>query len=343
MKAAVLHAYEEAPKIQEVPDPEITGPFDVIVKIGGAGVCRTDLHVIEGHAGLKAKVNLPHTLGHENAGWIQEVGSGVTNISVGDAVICHPKQTCGQCRPCREGQDMHCVNSTMSGIEVDGGFAELMKTTARSIIPLPDGVSPFDVAAQADAGISAYHAVKKAIMDGNCFPGSKTVIIGAGGLGHIGIQSLKAMSATEIIVVDTSPEACQLAEEIGADVTLLADGTQVDKVLEMTDGRGAEAVIDFVGEHGTTLQAFNMLRRGYNQYVVGYGENIDLPTHTLISSERSFVGNLVGTYNELVELLALQAQGKVTLHNKEYPLDAVPDALNDLDQGRIRGRGIIVP
>lgn len=343
MKVARLHAYNENPRIEEVAEPEITGPFDVIVKIGGAGVCRTDIHVIDGEPGLKAKVTLPHVLGHENSGWIHEVGSAVTDLSVGDAVICHPKQTCGKCRPCRAGDDMHCVSSTMSGIEVDGGFAELLKTTERSILPLPAGVEPADVAAHADAGITAYHAVKKAISMGLCYPGSKTVVIGAGGLGHIGIQSLKAMSATEVIVLDKSPEACKLAEQLGADTTVLADGTHVDKVLEMTDGRGAEAVIDFVGEHGTTAEGFAMLRRAGSHFVVGYGENIDIPTHAVISTERSFVGNLVGTYNELAELMALQAQGKVTLHTQTYPLDALNDAISDLVQGKVRGRGIVVP
>lgn len=343
MKAVRVHAYHERPKVEDIAEPQITDPFDVIVKIGGAGLCRTDIHVIEGQWAPKTGIELPYVLGHENAGWIHEVGSAVRDLQVGDAVICHPLRTCGLCRACRAGDDMHCVAQSFPGIDTDGGFAELLKTTARAIVPLPAGVEPADVAAHADAGLTAYHAVKKANTMGLCFPGSKTVVIGAGGLGHIGIQSLKAITATEVIVIDTSPEACALAEELGADTAVVADGSHIDKVLEMTDGLGVEAVIDFVGEHGATADGFAMLRRAGSHFVVGYGENIDVPTIDVISTERSYVGNLVGTYNDLAELMTLQAQGKVTLHTQSYPLDAVNDAISDLEQVKLRGRGILVP
>jgi NAD+-dependent secondary alcohol dehydrogenase Adh1 len=343
MKAVRLHAYHEQPQVENIAEPEITDPFDVIVKIGGAGLCRTDIHIIEGQWAPKTGIELPYVLGHENAGWVHEVGSAVTNVAVGDAVICHPLLTCGTCRSCRAGDDMHCGDAAFPGIDTDGGFAELLKTNARAVVPLPAGVEPADVAAHADAGLTAYHAVKKANTMGLCFPGSRTVVIGAGGLGHIGIQSLKAITATEVIVVDASPDACQLADKIGADQTVVADGSHVDTVLEMTDGHGAECVIDFVGEKGATADGFAMLRRAGSHFVIGYGENIDVPTIDIISTERSFIGNLVGTYNDLAELMTLQAQGKVTLHTQTYDLEAVNDAIDDLEQVRLRGRGILVP
>lgn len=343
MKAVRVHAYHQQPKVEEIAEPTVTDPFDVIVRIGGAGLCRTDIHVIEGQWADKTGIELPYVLGHENAGWVHEVGSAVSHVAVGDAVICHPLRTCGLCRSCRAGEDMHCEDSAFPGIDTDGGFAELLKSNARSVVSLPSGVEPVDVAAHADAGLTAYHAVKKAAMMGLCFPGSTTVVIGAGGLGHIGIQSLKALTATEIVVIDRSPEACELATKLGADHTVLADGTHVDTVLEMTDGHGAEAVIDFVGEHGATADGFAMLRRAGSHFVVGYGENIDVPAIDVISTERSYVGNLVGTYNDLAELMTLQAQGKVTLHTQTYPLDAVNDAIADLEQVKVRGRGILVP
>lgn len=343
MKAVRVHAYHDKPTVDDVAEPTVTDPFDVIVRIGGAGLCRTDIHVIEGQWADKTGIELPYILGHENAGWVHEVGSAVSHVSVGDAVICHPLRTCGLCRSCRAGDDMHCEDSAFPGIDTDGGFAELLKSHARSVVPLPAGVEPVDVAAHADAGLTAYHAVKKASTMGLCFPGSKTVVIGAGGLGHIGIQSLKALTATEIIVIDKSPDACELAAKLGADHTVLADGKHVDTVLEMTDGHGAEAVIDFVGEHGATADGFAMLRRAGSHFVVGYGENIEVPAIDVISTERSYVGNLVGTYNDLAELMTLQAQGKVTLHTQTYPLEAVNDAISDLEQVKLRGRGILVP
>src|SRR6266852_5400623 len=316
MKAVRLHKYEELPNVEEVAEPKITGPFDVIVRIGGAGLCRTDLHIIEGQWAEKSGVKLPYTLGHENAGWVEEIGSAVSNVAVGDTVIVHPLITCGLCRACRAGNDMHCINSAFSGISVDGGRAKFLNTTARAV-------------------------VKKAA--GQNYPGTKVVVIGAGGLGHIGIQCLKALTPAEIIVVDRSPAALDLTRSWGAHYTVVADGKHVAKVLEITDGLGAEAVIDFVGERGAEHDAVKMLRRAGSHYIIGYGGALNVPTIDIISTEINFIGNLVGTYNDLAELMTLTAQGKVTLHTSMYPLDAALDAIHDLDSGKLRGRGILVP
>jgi NAD+-dependent secondary alcohol dehydrogenase Adh1 len=340
MIAARLHRYHEALAVEQIPEPTITGPHDVIVRVGGAGLCRTDLHVQEGQWAEKSGVELPYVLGHENAGWVAEIGSAVSNVAVGDTVIVHPLVTCGLCRACRAGDDVHCINNLFPGISVDGGFAALLKTSARSVVKLDPILHPKDIAALADAGLTAYHAVKKAVA--NLYPGSRAVVIGAGGLGHIGIQCLKAMTPAEIIVVDPSERARALAGEIGADTTVAADGRQVDTILEMTDGVGAEAIIDFVGERGAIEDGVAMLREAGSYYVIGYGENINVPTIDIISREINFIGNLVGSYNDLAELMTLTAQGKVTLHTSVYPLDAVNDAMADLDQGRLQGRGILV-
>jgi NAD+-dependent secondary alcohol dehydrogenase Adh1 len=175
-------------------------------------------------------------------------------------------------------------------------------------------------------------------------PGTRAVVIGAGGLGHIGVQCLKAMTAAEIIVVDPSEKALALAGELGADKTVRVDGQKhVDIVKEMTDGLGAEAIIDFVGEKGAIQDGINMIRDGGFYYVIGYGENLDVPTIDIVSREISFIGNLVGTYADLSELMTLTAQGKVALHTSTYPLDAINDAMADLDGGRLQGRGILIP
>ncbi|MDP9022061.1 MAG: NAD(P)-dependent alcohol dehydrogenase [Actinomycetota bacterium] len=341
MKAVRLHAYDQRPKVEEVPEPQITDPFDVIVRIGGAGLCRTDWHIIEGQWRDKTGIELPYTLGHENAGWVHEVGSAVGHIEVGDPVIVHPLKTCGFCLACRSGDDMHCDNSAFPGIDSDGGFAELLKTTARAVVTLPATLQPKDVAAHADAGLTAYHAVKKASR--MLSPGTRAVIIGAGGLGHIGIQVLRALSAAEIIVVDKRARTLDLALRWGADHTVLADGTQVEQVNDLTDGQGAEAVIDFVGEFGAVEDGVAMLRPHGRYYAVGYGDSLEIPLIDVISTEVSFVGNLVGTYVDLVELMTLAAAGTVTLHTTEYPLDAFDDALSDLVEDRMQGRGILVP
>jgi NAD+-dependent secondary alcohol dehydrogenase Adh1 len=341
VKAARLHEYHEPLHVEEVPEPRITDPHDVIVRVGGAGLCRTDLHIQEGQWAEKSGVTLPYTLGHENSGWVHEAGSAVANVEVGDTVMVHPLVTCGLCRACRAGDDVHCANSTFPGISSDGGFADLLKTTARAVVKLPPTLDPKDIAALADAGLTAYHAVKKAVP--LLYPGTRAVVIGAGGLGHIGIQCLSALTPAEIIVVDPSEQALALAGELGADRTVQANGNHVDTVLELTDGRGAEAVIDFVGEHGTTRDGVAMLQDAGSFFVVGYGENVNVPTIDIISREISFIGNLVGSYNDLDELMTLTAQGKVSLHTTTYPLDAVNDAMAELDQGRLHGRGILVP
>jgi NAD+-dependent secondary alcohol dehydrogenase Adh1 len=341
MKAARLHRYHEPLQVEELDEPKITGPNDVIVRIGGAGLCRTDLHVQEGQWAKNSGVELPYTLGHENAGWVHEVGSAVTNVVPGDTVILHPLVTCGLCRACRAGDDVHCINSAFPGISVDGGFADLLKTTARSVVKLDPTLHPKDIAALADAGLTAYHAVRKAAP--LLYPGTKVVVIGSGGLGHIGIQSLRALTPAEIIVVDPSERALALAGELGADHTVQADGKHVDTVLQMTDGAGAEVIIDFVGEKGAIEDGVAMLRQAGSYFVIGYGENINVPTIDIISREINFIGNLVGSYNDLDELMTLTAQGRVRLHTSVYPLEAVNDAMADLDNGRLQGRGILVP
>jgi NAD+-dependent secondary alcohol dehydrogenase Adh1 len=343
MQALRLHRYNERPSIDEMEEPKIEGPLDVIVKIGGAGLCRTDIHLYLGQwHELDADAPLPYTLGHENAGWVHDVGSAVTHVAPGDTVILHPQATCGFCRYCRAGDDMHCVNSFFPGLNTDGGMAHFLKTGARAVVKIDPRLQPADVAALADAGLTAYHAVRKAVP--LLYPGTACVVIGAGGLGHIGIQVLAALSATTVIVVDRSPEALEFAKTIGADHGVVADGTQVDQVKELTGGNGAEVVLDFVGEEGAEKDAWAMTRRAGSHFVIGYGGKVEVPTIEIISSERNVIGNIVGTYNDLAELMALAAQGKVTLHTKPYPLEAANDAFDDLDNGRLPGtRAILIP
>jgi NAD+-dependent secondary alcohol dehydrogenase Adh1 len=341
MKAARLHRYQDPLRLEEVDEPRIADPHDVIVRIGGAGLCRTDLHIQEGQWAEKSGVELPYVLGHENAGWVHQIGSAVTNVAPGDTVIVHPLVTCGLCRACRSGDDVHCTSSSFPGISVDGGFADLLRTTARSVVKLEPTLHPKDIAALADAGLTAYHAVKKAAP--LLYPGTTAVVIGAGGLGHIGIQCLRALTPAEIVVVDPSDRALALAGELGADHTVLVDGTHVGTVLDMTDGAGAEVVVDFVGERGAIGDGVAMLRDAGSYFVVGYGENIDVPTIDVISREINFIGNLVGSYSDLDELMTLTAQQRVSLHTSVYPLEAANDAVADLDEGRLQGRGILVP
>jgi NAD+-dependent secondary alcohol dehydrogenase Adh1 len=347
MKAAVLHQFDEAlsgaefVRYEDVPDPKISKPTDVIVRIGGAGVCRTDLHIVEGIWRSKVDVKLPYIMGHENAGWVEAVGSGVESVRVGDAVICHPLVTSGHCLACRRGDDMHAVGSSFPGINANGGYAEYLLTGERSLIKLPGSLAPKAVAPYTDAGLTAYRAAKKASR--HLLPGQYAVVIGAGGLGHIGIQVLRALCAAEVIVLDRSEMALSLARDCGAHHTVNGGPGELEEVMTLTKGRGAEAVIDFVGEGTAVAQGIAMTANGGYYYIVGYGGKIDLPTIDMITSEKTIVGNLVGTYPELVELMALADRGLVHLTTQEYRLSEANRALHDLHHGLVKGRAVLIP
>ncbi len=163
-------------------------------------------------------------------------------------------------------------------------------------------------------------------------------------MGHIGIQCLKALTPAEVIVVDPLEEALDLAKEWGADqVVKVENDNHIDTVLEMTEGMGAEAVLDFVVENGAIDDGVAMLRPAGYYYVIGYGQNLNIPAIHIVDNEINFIGNLVGTYNDLAELMTLQGQGKVELHTSTYPLDAADDAMQDLKNGQLQGRGILIP
>lgn len=350
MKAQVLHTYDTsltAPTwvtLEDVPDPKIEKHTDVIVRIGGAGVCRTDLHIIEGVwkpiTDPTGDALLPLIMGHENAGWVEEIGPEVEGFKVGDPVIVHPKRSDGTCMACRRGHDMH-GDGAFPGLDANGGYAEYLQTSARNLVALPKTLAPKDVAPYSDAGLTAYHAAKKAAQI--LLPDQTVAVIGAGGLGHIGVQVLRAMCAARIIVIDISEDALAMAGRYGADHLVKADGGEVEAVLSLTGGLGAEAVIDFVGEKGTTSKGLAMTRNMGNYYIVGYGEDIHVPSVEMIITEKNIIGNLVGTWAELTELMALADRGLVELATRDYRLADANQALQDLNHGKIHGRAVLIP
>jgi NAD+-dependent secondary alcohol dehydrogenase Adh1 len=344
MKAVRLFEFDQPPRLVDVSEPTISGPLDVIVKVAGAGVCRTDLHLVEGvfKGGMGDK--LPFTLGHENAGWIEEVGAGVPDLRRGDPVILHPQPSCGLCRNCRVGNDMHCTGqSFFPGFDgTDGGYAEYLKTNVRAVIKLAPGTDPASLAPFADAGITAYHAVKKQLS--RLTPGTTAVVLGVGGLGHFGIQILKALSSSRVIALDTRPERLDFAKRLGADEAFHSalDGG-VNAVREVTDGQGADVIFDYVGEHGTPDTSIKMLHRGGTYSQIGYGGTLTIGTVDLLLGEFNVVGNIVGTYNDLAELMELNRLGLVKITAQQFPLEDAGEVLHKLDQGQIEGRAVLLP
>ena len=345
MRAARLHEYTDemgdALSIDTVDKPTVTASDDVIVEVEGAGWCQTDNHVVEGMWTDYVPQELPLTLGHENAGTVVETGEEVTTVSEGQQVICHPVMTCGTCRPCRQGEDMYCENVAFPGLTHDGGFAESLGTNERAVIPLPDGVDPAEIAPHADAGITAYHAVKKAVAELN--PGDTAVVIGVGGLGHIGVQCLDAMSAADIVALDLKESARELARELGARHALDPAGDVRSEIDALTDGTGAAQILDFVGADETTALSPDIAAAGGDHHVVGYGGHVHEPSQTLVDGEMAYRGTLVGRYTELQELVALVERGEVDLRTSRYDLSDINAVAERLEHGEIEGRAVITP
>ncbi|QQK76486.1 NAD(P)-dependent alcohol dehydrogenase [Salicibibacter cibarius] len=342
MKAWRLKEFDKPLKYEEIPDPEIKDPTDVIIKIGGAGVCRTDLHLIEGVWDRALETPLPFTIGHENAGWVHQKGSGVTMFDVGDPVIVHPVASCGKCLSCRAGEDMHCENLVFPGLTTDGGYAEYLKTSERALIKLENDVKPEEVAPLADAGITAYRAVQRAAPLAK--PGTKTLLMGMGGLGHIAVQLMREFGNSDIIALDTNEERLNMALEYGADHGVVAKDGMIEEVLNLSNnGNGIDLIIDLVGEDDTHANSMKMLKKGGSYFVVGYGGVLHVPSLDVINNEFSIIGSLVGNYNQLYELMQMHAKGKVRLHSTTYPMSKANEVLKMLDEGKINGRTVLVP
>jgi NAD+-dependent secondary alcohol dehydrogenase Adh1 len=334
-----MRAYNQPLELVERPVPEISRATDVLVRIGGAGVCATDLHAIEGLM-EPAGVTLPRVLGHENAGWVEEIGDGVTTVAKGDAVLVFPPHSCGLCVPCRRGVDMLCIHHEFTGLTVDGGFADYVLVPERSLLSLPAGVEPAAVAPHADAGLTAYHAVRR--LRHLATPGTTAVVIGVGGVGHIALQLLRELGAGATIAIDTDARRRALATELGADDVLDGKGS-VDAVRELTGGRGADLVIDLVGSDQSHADSLAMLARGGTYSIVGFGGMVSHPSAAFVGNAQTVTGNLVGTWLDLWEIMQLHAAGRIVLKTESHPLDSVNDVLAKLHDGEITGRAVLVP
>ena len=302
-----MREYHRPLELVDRPVPEPTRPTDVLVRIGGAGVCATDLHAIEGLM-EPAGVTLPRVLGHENAGWVEEVGAGVSTVAKGDAVLVYPPYSCGLCVACRRGNDMHCDRHQFTGLSVDGGFADYVVVAERSLLRLPAGVEPAEVAPHADAGLTAYHAVRR--LAHLAVPGSTAVVIGVGGVGHIALQLLRALGSSTVIAVDTDERRRRLAAELGR--RLGASTARLRSPLCATSPTAAAPTSSSTSSAPTrpTPTPMRCSRAAAPISVIGYGGTISIPSPALVVGEHAVVGNLVGTWIDLWELLQLHGGGE---------------------------------
>jgi NAD+-dependent secondary alcohol dehydrogenase Adh1 len=343
MRSAQVLSYGKPIALTEVPEPAVRDPNDVVVRIAGAGICRTDVHILHGELEAAFHPTLPLTLGHENSGWVHEVGPAVTHLSVGDPVIVHPAVTCGHCLACRSGADMHCPNWRFPGVDGwPGGYAELMRTSARSLVRLPEGTDPAPLAPHADAGLTAMHAVRRLVP--YTTPASTVVTFGAGGVGQIALQLLRLLTPARLVVVEIDPRRAETAARLGAHHVLeLAPAQAADAVRDLTEGVGANIVLDLVGEGEVPQQAMTMLAKGGVYSIVGYGGFVRIEHLDMINRELTILGNQIGSYADLVALMDFVSQGRVTIDSTLVPLDAADQVLHDVEAGRVSGRAVLVP
>lgn len=339
MKAALLAEYDRPLELIDRPVPEPQRPNEVLVKILGAGVCATDLHAIEGLM-EPAGLTLPVVLGHENAGRVEAIGDMVLTVQPGDAVLIYPPRSCGVCVPCRRAQDMHCERHEFVGLTIDGGFAEYLVVPERSLVKLPDGLDPVEMAPHADAGITAYHAVKKVAP--LALPGSTAVVVGVGGVGHVAIQLLRELGSSAVVAVDPQESRRRLAEELGADDAVDSEGV-VDSVRDLTGGSGADIVLDFVGNDQTHGDGMAMLAKQGTYSMVGFGGTLSVPSVAMVSQEQAAIANLVGSWIDLWEVVQLHGRGCITLKTETHPLEEINEVLGRLREGDIVGRAVLLP
>lgn len=345
MKAAVLNDFNSDLEVVDVDAPESLKAGEVIVRVTGAGVCGSDVHWIEGaFKDVLGPPEFPYVLGHENAGYVEAVGEGVTTLRVGDPVLAHPHITCGVCRACRRNEASFCESLRFPGIDgrSPGGFAELLRTTEHALVKLPDGTDPAPMASLADAGLTAYHGVRRACGD---LPADGTaVVVGIGGVGYFALQLLRAFSPAHLIAVDLHPEKLDEAAALGADTALPAGDDLVERVMEATGGAGVDLVMDCVGIAPVPEQSLAMLRRGgvYSALGADTGEAC-CGTLALTGRELTIRGNLVGTLGELAELAQLAVRDRIRLTQTFFPLEEANRALDRLRSGSLMGRAVLVP
>jgi propanol-preferring alcohol dehydrogenase len=334
-------------ELQDVPVPDI-GPDDVLVKVAGAGLCHSDLHVL--HMGEEWPF-FGGTVGHEGAGWVEKTGADVGGLAKGDAVLVSVIWACGRCRACVEGRDNACmVNGTRTmfptvpGLGPDGAMAEYIVVKARHLDKIGD-LDPVAAAPLADAGVTPMRAINSARQ--HLSPGSTAVVIAVGGLGHMGLQILKATTGARVIAMDSDEKKLQLARDLGADLVLKSDADAAQKVLDETAAYGADAVFDFVGVQPTVELATKIVAPEGAIRFAGLGGGsfpytADSNAEKLpwgVNIQRSFGG----TRADQLQVIALAQQGKLAVETVTYPLAEFQRAFDDLEANQVTGRAILVP
>lgn len=351
ISAARIHNYGSPLVLEDIHKPTVSSPEEVLVRVGAAGLCHSDLHLINGDWKRSLPLNLPKTPGHEICGWVEETGSLVPEQGVrkGDLVAVFGGWGCGLCVYCKRGDEQMCIAPTWPGLsQYDGGFAEyLLVPSYRFLVKIgkESTLSPEEVAPLTDAGLTPYRAIKK--VRHLLVPGKNIAIIGIGGLGSYALQYAKMLgSGANVVALDRRDDKLQLATDLGVD-SIISIEKSVDisgLVKSTTRGNGFDVVLDTVGTESTLSVAIRMLNRGGALAVIGlFGQKILLPLFETVIKEYQVYGSLWGNYNELREVLELAKKGLIKHHVQKFSLSKVNDAIELLRDGNILGRAVIVP
>ena len=332
------------PEFQEVPEPH-AAPGQVLVKVGGSGLCHTDFTVISRDLSYWKDHPPPFTLGHEIAGWIEEVGAGVKNFKRGDAVAVNPSwASCGRCHMCRSGEENHCLYQRAiraPGVGYDGGHAPyVLVPEARFLVPIGD-LDPIMAAPLTDAGITTYSAIKPALP--SICPGSTAVLIGVGGLGLYAVQFLRLLTAAQVVAVDRTEARLKLAREYGADAVISTGPNAAAELRELTGGVGAAFIIDCVGTNETLATAIAALSWRGRLAMVGAGGGSIPFDFFKVPPGAQLVTSLNGGSVALMEVVGMAALGRLKILVDRYPLDAAKRGYDDFEHGRLVGRAVLMP
>jgi alcohol dehydrogenase, propanol-preferring len=344
MQAYQLVEWQRPPELRDVPVP-VPGPGEVLIKVGGACACHTDLRVMGWPAGTHA-YELPFTLGHENAGWVETVGAGVEEWRHGDAVAVYGPWGCGRCAPCRQGREMHCERNAQSdtpigGFGLDGGMAEYMLVpSARLLVPLGE-LDPRDAAPLSDAALTPYHAIKSSLA--LLTAGASALVIGVGGLGHMAVQLLRAVTPARVVAVDVDEHKLELAREVGADETIAAGESAAAEIRELTGGLGVTVVFDCVGSDETMRLAAGVVRDGGAVQVIGLAGGTLPFGYGKVPFGCSLTIPYWGSSDELLEVLELARDGRIRAHTQRFALHEAAEAYARMRAGTLRGRAVITP
>lgn len=345
MHAYRLQGWKQDATFEELEQPE-PGPGQVVVRIGGAGACHSDLHLMHDFEAGVLPWGPPFTIGHENAGWVDAVGDGVVGVEIGLPVAVYGPWGCGKCRRCRLGMENYCERQTEigaagGGLGLDGGMAShMLVPDARVLVPIGD-LDPSEAAPLTDAGLTSYHAVKRSLD--LLVPGSHAVVIGVGGLGHMAVQILEHLSPATVIAIDARDEALRLATDVGAEYAVRSGDDAVGEIHDLTHGKGADLVVDIVGSAETLALGAAVARPLGHLTIVGLGGGTVPVGFFTIGYEVSVASTYWGSQPELMEVVALAQTGAISSHIQTFALDDAPAVYESLQAGTLTGRAVIVP